>query len=144
MTHGPTPTIAPAAAQPAVAARQSGVARRDEMGEVEAALPAAAAGDGDAWRMLVQAYTPRVFGLMNGQCRDRDLAEELTQSAFVKVVRKLADFCEGGERATLARFEPWLFRIAMNGLRDEMRRRKRQARPIDMSPAATAGGDDEA
>ena len=36
-------------------------------------------------------------------------------------------------------FGPWLFRIAMNRLRDEMRRRKRQARSMDM----TGGRSDE-
>lgn len=64
------------------------------------------------------------------QCGDRDLAEELTQATFVRVVTHLGKYQEQG------RFEPWLFRIAMNHLRDEMRRRKRQAKSMDMSPAS--------
>ena len=98
-------------------------------------LAAAAAGDGQAWAQLVQAYSGRVYGLLYKQCRDRELAEELAQETFVKVVQKLTQ--EGGYREQ-GKFEPWLFRIAMNNLRDEMRRRGRQARPMDMSPAATA------
>jgi RNA polymerase sigma-70 factor (ECF subfamily) len=78
---------------------------------------------------LVDLYADRVFGLLQKHCRDRDLAEELTQATFVRVVRKLGDYRERG------RFEPWLFRIAMNLLRDEMRRRKRQAIPTDMTGA---------
>jgi RNA polymerase sigma-70 factor, ECF subfamily len=96
-------------------------------------LARAARGDGEAWRALVEGYSPRVFGLLLRQCRDRDLAEEITQATFVTVVTHLARYQEKG------RFEPWLFRIAMNRLRDEMRRRKRQARPIDMTPGSAPG-----
>ncbi len=92
----------------------------------------AARGDAAAWEALVGAYAGRVFGLLLRQCGDRELAEELTQAAFVKVVRKL-----GSGYDERGKFEPWLFRIAMNGLRDEMRRRKRQAQPMDMTPGGT-------
>jgi len=91
---------------------------------LSALIQAAAGGDHDAWRELVDRYSHRVYALLMSQCRDAELAEELTQAAFVKVVRKLGDYQDQG------RFEPWLFRVAMNGLRDEMRRRKRQARPM--------------
>jgi RNA polymerase sigma-70 factor (ECF subfamily) len=103
-------------------------------------LAAAAAGDGQAWTQLVSAYSGRVFGLLYKQCRDKELAEEIAQETFVKVVQKLTSdgYNEQGK------FEPWLFRIAMNKLRDEMRRRSRQARPMDMSPAATASSNDNA
>lgn len=102
-------------------------------------LAAAAGGDGAAWAVLVETYTRRVFGLIYKQCKDRDLAEEITQDTFVKIVQKLGGDA-GGAYQERGRFEPWLFRIAMNNLRDEMRRRGRQARPMDMSPAAGAGG----
>lgn len=96
-------------------------------------LADAAAGSAQAWEQLVRAYTPRVYGLLFRQCRDQELSEEITQATFVKVVAKLKGYDERG------RFEPWLFRIAMNRLRDEMRRRKRQATPMDMTPGASAG-----
>lgn len=108
-------------------------------GGLDQTLFLAAQGDADAWRDLVGAYTRRVYGLLVRQCGDRDLAEEITQSTFVKVVTKLGNE-EGYEER--GRFEAWLFRIAMNQLRDEMRRRKRQARPMDMTPGAGRGGDD--
>jgi len=92
--------------------------------QLQDTLALAATGDAMAWRALIDAYSPRVFGLLFKQCRDRDLAEELTQASFVKVVTRLSDYSEQG------RFEAWLFRIAMNHLRDEMRRRKRQATPM--------------
>ena len=50
---------------------------------IEQVLRRAAQGDAEAWRLLVERYSSRVYGLLVNQCRDRDLAEELTQAAFV-------------------------------------------------------------
>ena len=108
---------------------------------IEQVLRQAAKGDAQAWRRLVEQYSPRVYGLLVNQCRDKELAEELTQAAFVKVVKKI-NHSQGGYKET-GRFDAWLFRIAMNGLRDEMRRRKRHARPTDMGPAASSGRDEQ-
>lgn len=108
---------------------------------IEQVLRHAAQGDAHAWRLLVESYSPRVYGLLVNQCRDKELAEELTQAAFVKVVKKI-NHSQGGYKET-GRFDAWLFRIAMNGLRDEMRRRKRHARPTDMGPAAASGRDEQ-
>lgn len=111
-------------------------------------LRAASSGDGEAWRRLVSAYSGRVFGLLVKQCGDRELAEELTQVTFVKLVDQLGakdgsssgdGSDSGGGYEEQGRFESWLFRIAMNKLRDEMRRRKRQARPTDMTPGSGKG-----
>jgi len=96
---------------------------------LDSVLARAAAGEPDAWRHLVGTYSKRVFGLLVKQCGDRELAEEITQATFVKIVGHIGLYHEQGK------FEPWLFRIAMNRLRDEMRRRGRQARPMDMSGA---------
>ncbi|MSR28567.1 MAG: RNA polymerase sigma factor [Phycisphaerales bacterium] len=86
-------------------------------------LRLAANGDQEAWRRLIEEFSPRVFGLLRSKCRDADLAEELTQSTFATVALKLSEYVEQG------RFESWVFRIAINRLRDEMRRRTRHARP---------------
>lgn len=111
----------------------------------EAMLQAAAQGDAAAWEQLVRDYTKRVFGLLARQCGDRELAEELTQETFVKIVQVLRrSKDEAGGYGEQGRFEPWLFRVAMNVLRDEMRRRGRQAKPMDMSPGAAAGAGDGA
>lgn len=91
--------------------------------ELRSLLEAAAAGDPGAWRSLVALYAPRVHALLRARCGDADLAEELAQSAFVTVAEKLAGM------ADVSGFESWLFTIALNRLRDEMRRRTRHARP---------------
>ncbi len=89
-------------------------------------LREAAAGDDQAWRRLIGLYSRRVYALVRSRVGDPDLAEELTQSVFATVSTKLADqYTEQG------RFESWLFRIAMNRVRDEARRAKRQATAVD-------------
>lgn len=108
-----------------------------ERENLEATLRLAATGDEMAWRDLVNAYSIRVFGLIRAQCNSADLAEEITQSTFCTVAMKIAGYTE------LGKFEQWLFRIAMNRLRDEMRRQKRQARPVeDEALTALAGAAD--
>jgi RNA polymerase sigma-70 factor (ECF subfamily) len=97
-------------------------------------VAAAAAGDQKAWRDIVERCTPRVHAVVRAQCRDDDLAEEIVQSAFCTVVQKLSAYQEGG------RFEAWLLRIAMNRLRDEMRRRGRQAVSTDTSTMVEIAG----
>ena len=92
---------------------------------LEAILQRAAQGDEDAWRHIVDGYSARVFGLIRAQCGNSDLAEEITQSVFCTMASKIDNYTESG------RFESWLFRIAINRLRDEMRRRKRHATPVE-------------
>ncbi len=91
---------------------------------LQATLARAAKGDQTAWRLIVDTYSPRVYRLIRAQCGLADLAEEITQSTFCTVVGAIGRYTE------LGRFEPWLFRIAINRLRDEMRRRKRHANPV--------------
>lgn len=95
--------------------------------DVAPLLGAAARGDEDAWRRLIDLYARRVFALCKSRCHNADLAEEITQSVFATVAVKIT----GGEYDERNRFEPWLFRIAMNRLRDEMRRLRRHAEPTD-------------
>ena len=80
---------------------------------LEETLQRAAAGDEIAWREIVETWSPRVFGLIRAQCGNVDLAEEITQSTFCTVVERIGRYSEVG------RFESWLFRIAMNRLRDD-------------------------
>jgi len=109
----------------------------DPKEHLEASLARAGRGDEDAWREIVERYSPRVFGLIRAQCGNGDLAEEITQSTFCTIAAKIGSYSEVG------RFEPWLFRIAMNRLRDEMRRRKRQATPIETESLVGLAGADE-
>ena len=106
---------------------------------LDAMIESASIGNESAWRELLDTYSGRVYGLVLRHCRDGDLAEDITEATFVKVFGKLADYQDRG------RFEAWLFRIALNQLRDEMRRRKRQAVAVDFNatPLGSLGHDSD-
>ncbi len=101
--------------------------RPTEQPETLGALVASAAkGDEQAWVELVGLYARRVFAMVRSRLHDDDLSEEITQSVFVTVATKL----NGNEGyAEMGRFEPWLFRITMNRVRDYCRKRARHATP---------------
>ncbi|MFN7021303.1 MAG: RNA polymerase sigma factor [Phycisphaerales bacterium] len=108
-------------------------------------------GDEEAWRAIVHLYARRVYALVRSRLVPRfpgrsgtrplpsapdspwagamghDIAEEVTQSVFVTIATKLST----GEYTERGRFESWLFRVAMNRIRDEARRTRRQATPTD-------------
>src|SRR5687767_6592676 len=88
-------------------------------------LAAAAEGDQDAWRDLIGRYSRRIYALARSRCQAVDVAEEVTQSVFATVAAKLGS----GGYSEQGKFESWLFRVAMNRIRDEMRRRRRHAEP---------------
>jgi RNA polymerase sigma-70 factor (ECF subfamily) len=112
------------------------VARRDDRepdaGERLAELLArASAGDNGAWRSIIDLYARRVFALAKSRCGDADLAEEITQSVFATIASTLG----AGGYAEQGKFEPWLFRITMNRVRDEARRAKRAGISLDGTSA---------
>ena len=90
--------------------------------ELTRLLRAAASDDASAWGELVSRYGRRIFALAKSRCRRNELAEDVTQSVFLTLSQKLktAEYEEQG------RFEAWLFRIAMNRLRDVLRKERRR------------------
>lgn len=109
--------------------------------ELASILAQAARGDAGAWDQIVERYARRIFALTQSRCRDPEMAEEITQSVFVTIAQKLGD----GQYTERGRFESWLFRVAMNRLRDEIRRRRRQAIPTEpQTLGALAGRQDPA
>lgn len=97
-------------------------------------------GDRDAFARLVQAYQGRLFGLVLMMVRDRTLAEEVTQDAFVRAFTHLGMYDEGRP------FYPWIATIAVrlghNQLVARARVTRREASPLDEAPEpqATANG----
>lgn len=111
------------------------MAAKSDKTELQRQLALAADGDEGAWQYLVDSYAHRVFALIRAKCNNEELAEEIAQSTFCTVAAKIGEYTE------LGKFEAWLFRIAVNRLRDEMRRRARQARPMEHETlGALAGG----
>jgi RNA polymerase sigma-70 factor, ECF subfamily len=102
-------------------------------------LASASRGDHDAWRELVGMYGRRVFAVVYSRFRNRELAEELTQSVFATISVKIGS----GAYTEEGRFESWLMRVAMNRVRDEARRIRRHATPTDPSAIAEASPVDD-
>ncbi len=92
-------------------------------------LAQAARGDEGAWRDLARLYGRRVFALVRSRVGNDEAAEEITQSVFATIAIKLRD----GGYSEIGRFEPWLFRIAMNRVRDSVRHAKRRAGLLSLS-----------
>lgn len=99
----------------------------DPSQELAPLLQAASRGDPQAWRELVGRYSRRVYALAKSRCRNDDVAEEITQSVFATIAVKL----RAGEYTESGRFEPWLFRVAMNRVRDAIRKARRNPETHD-------------
>ena len=84
-----------------------------------------------AHRELIRRYERPVFSLVFRMVRDRELAEDLTQDTFIKVLSHLDRY-----RAEF-KFSSWLFKIANNVAIDHLRRRQLDTVSMDGSPHAT-------
>ncbi len=107
---------------------QSSPAERDPA-ELASVIARAAHGEEDAWRELMDLYARRVFAMARSRLHNDELAEEITQSVFVTVATKLNGKGDGDGYSEQGKFEPWLFRITMNRVRDYCRKRARHATP---------------
>lgn len=122
---------------PETAPEEGGMGGAGVHEDLPALLNAAGMGDDRAWRRIIDLYARRVYALARSRLgvSRHELAEEITQSVFATVATKLGQ--AGGEDdggagyAEQGKFESWLFRIAMNRIRDEVRRSRRQAEPAD-------------
>tara|TARA_R110002072_G_scaffold42064_20_gene118710 strand:- start:143813 stop:144484 length:672 start_codon:yes stop_codon:yes gene_type:complete len=113
----------------------------EEPDELSGLVASASEGDESAWVRLVDLYSRRVFAMAQSRLHDAELAEEITQSVFVTIATKLNGSGPGGSGYTEQnRFEPWLFRITMNRVRDYCRKRSRHARPMAPEHFASVEG----
>ena len=85
----------------------------------------ARAGSQEAYRTLVARYASAAVGMAARLVRDRGLAEELAQDAFVKAFARLETY--DPER----RFSPWFFRVLHNVVVDWLRRRRLDTVSLD-------------
>lgn len=87
--------------------------------------------DQAAWRELISLYAPRLFALAFSSLRNHGLAEDVAQSTLATLAVQLR---QGGYDEQ-GKFESWLFRIAMNRVRDHARARTRAATSRRAHPA---------
>ncbi|MDE3058976.1 MAG: sigma-70 family RNA polymerase sigma factor [Bacteroidota bacterium] len=75
-------------------------------------------GDEDAFRILVERYQERVRNLIYSILNRSDVVDDLAQEIFIRVYEALPKF------RFESSFYTWLYRVAVNKVRDEMRRKK--------------------
>jgi len=86
-------------------------------------------GDLAAFNALVERYQKLVYNFCLRMLGERQGAEDATQETFLAAYRHIA-LLRG------ANFRAWLFRIAANTCRDELRRRRHAPQPL--TPAASS------
>ena len=91
-----------------------------------------------AFRELVRRYERPVFSLVFRMVRDREMAEDLAQDAFVKVLNHIDRY------SPEFKFSSWLFKIANNVAIDHLRRRRIETISMDGSPHASSATEVEA
>jgi RNA polymerase sigma-70 factor, ECF subfamily len=79
-----------------------------------------AAGDRDAFRLLVRRYQDMLFRHAARMTGDHDVAADLVQSSFVKAYTNLAR-CRDPER-----FGAWVYRILANACKDHLKSKRRK------------------
>src|SRR5258708_20582418 len=80
----------------------------------------AALDDTRAFTELVRRYQTRVIHLVSRLLNDREVSEDIAQEVFVRVHLHRRNYRTG------SRFSTWLFTIAANLAKNEIRRRKRR------------------
>ncbi len=90
----------------------------------------AVAGREAAYRELIRRYQRPVFSLIYRMVRDRELAEDLAQETFIKVLGAIESY------RPEFRFSSWIFKIANNAAIDQLRRRGLKTLSLDGSPHA--------
>jgi RNA polymerase sigma-70 factor (ECF subfamily) len=103
---------------------------------VDALVGRAAAGDSAAFAQIYDAYAPRVRRFLRHQLGSGDLAEELLQRTFVKMIEALPRYESRG-----LPFGAWVFRIARNAVIDH-RRTAHQAISLDAAVDRPSDGGD--
>lgn len=79
------------------------------------------AGDENALVILVNRHQSKIYGFIYSKIDDRDLADDIFQDTFVKVIKTLKSNSYNEE----GKFLPWIMRIAHNLIMDCYRKNQR-------------------
>ncbi len=88
-------------------------------------------GEEAAYRELIRRYQRPVFSLVYRMVRDRELAEDLTQETFVKVLNAIDRY------RPEFKFSSWIFKIANNAAIDHLRKKELDTLSLEGRPDAT-------
>ena len=97
----------------------------------------AAAGQEAAYSELLRRYERPVFSLVFRMVRDRSLAEDLAQEAFIRAFHAISSY------DPRYKFSSWIFKIANNHTIDHLRKRRLDTVSIDGSPHAQTAEEEE-
>src|SRR5271168_4348233 len=86
------------------------------------------AGDGDAYRALVERHSRSVFRLAFRMTGNEQDAEDVVQESMLRAYKQLSKF---DDRAS---FGTWLYRIAANCSLDLVRSKKRRSQNQVLAP----------
>ena len=87
-------------------------------------------GVDEAYRELIRRYERPVFSLVFRMVRNRELAEDLAQETFIKVLNAIQSY------RPEFKFSSWVFKIANNAAIDHLRKRELDTLSLEGSPHA--------
>jgi len=79
------------------------------------------AGDENALSILIKRHQSKIYGFIYSKIQDRDLADDIFQDAFIKVIKTLKSQSYNEE----GKFLPWVMRITSNLIIDHYRNNKK-------------------
>jgi len=114
-----------------------GVSVREQLRAADdsAVVTAFLAGEERAFQELVERYQTRLLNFVFRTIGDRDRAEDLVQEVFIRVYRHLHRF----DRSK--KFSTWVYTIASNLAKNELRNRSRN--PLVLFQSLRAGQDED-
>lgn len=86
-------------------------------------------GENISFQILLTRYKSRIFSFIMSKVKNRDIAEDLFQDTFIKVINSL----QKGKYNEEGKFLPWMMRIAHNLVIDHFRKQSkmRNVRPTE-------------
>jgi len=78
-------------------------------------------GKQSAFQILINRHQSKVFGFIFSKVKDKDIANDIFQDTFMKVVKTL----QNGKYNEEGKFLPWVMRIAHNLIIDHFRKQKK-------------------
>jgi len=79
------------------------------------------AGDESALAILIKRHQSKIYGFIYSKMPDRDVADDIFQDTFIKVIKTLKSNSYNEE----GKFLPWVMRIAHNLIVDHFRKNKK-------------------
>lgn len=79
------------------------------------------AGDENALSVLIKKHQSKIYGFIYSKMPDRDVADDIFQDTFIKVIKTLKSNSYNEE----GKFLPWVMRISHNLIVDHFRKNKK-------------------